>query len=120
MKWLNAIKYGAILWGMIFIEWSIIIFAPVLKNLGQWQFALHYIVLIPMALLAASKYYKKDKKVNGFLLGVVFLVTGIVLDAIITVPLFIGGDYSFFTETLMLVGFAEMILVVGLYSLLKK
>ncbi len=120
MKTLRAIKFGALLWGFIFVEWSIIMFAPVLKDLGQWQFVLHYLVLIPLVMICAKWYYQKKDKTNGFLLGVVFLLTGIVLDAIITVPLFIGGDYSFFTSWLMLVGYAELILVVGLYKLLKK
>jgi len=88
MKLLRAISVGALLWAFIFVEWSIIIFAPVLKDLGDWQYLIHYIVLIPIVIFGASYYYKSNNKVNGFLLGIVMLIVGLILDAIITVPFF--------------------------------
>ena len=123
MKLLRAILIGALLWVLIFVEWSILIFAPVLKDLGNWQFLIHYIVLIPIVIFGASYYYKSKDKVNGFLLGTVMLVTGLVLDAIITVPLFVGPQgvtYSeFFFSLLMLIGYAEFLLISGFYWMKK-
>ena len=122
----RAIKTGIVVWVTIFIEWSIIIFAPILKDLGNWQYLLHYIILIPIIYYALQYYYKTKDKENGFLVGTVILLTGIILDAIITVPLFTipqgVGYLEFYLNPLMLIGFVEFILVswyVG-YRLVKK
>ncbi|MBC8501233.1 MAG: DUF5367 family protein [Nanoarchaeota archaeon] len=123
MKVLRAILIGALLWALIFVEWSIIMFAPVLKDLGNWQYLIHYIVLIPIVLFGASYYYKSKDKVNGFLLGLVMLLTGIILDAIITVPFFTSpqgvGYIKFFFSISMLVGFVEFIAISGIYWIKK-
>ncbi len=123
MKILRAILSGIIIWVLIFVEWSVIIFTPVLKDLGDWQYLIHYLVVIPIIIIGASYYYKGKNKVNGFLLGLVMLVAGVILDAIITVPLFTspkGVDHmKFFFNPLMLIGFAELIIVTGLYWMKK-
>ena len=116
----QAITAGAMLWGIIFIEWSIIVFAPVLKDLSaNGQFLVHFLVLIPIVIFGAQYYYRKADKTNGFVVGLAMLATGIVLDAIITVPLFVGQDGTthaqFFLNPLMLAGFAEFLIIMGLY-----
>ena len=124
MKLPRAILTGTILWAIIFIEWSIIIFAPVLKDLGNSQWFIHYILLIPIVLLGASFYYKKAGLVNGFLLGLVMLITGIILDAIITVPLFTkpqGTGYAgFYLSAWAVVGYAEYLIISGAFWLKKS
>jgi len=119
MKILRAILIGALLWALIFIEWSIIMFAPILKDLGSWQYLIHYIVLIPIVIFGAYYYYQSKDKVNGFVLGLVMLLVGIVLDAIITVPLFTipqgTGYLEFFFSISMLVGFTEYVAISGIY-----
>jgi RsiW-degrading membrane proteinase PrsW (M82 family) len=121
MKIFRAILSGLMIWALIFIEWSIIIFAPVLKDLGNWQYLIHYILLIPIVIIGASYYYKGRDKTNGFSLGLVMLVTGLVLDAIITVPFFTapqGVSYiEFFLAPLMLIGIVEYIVISGLYGM---
>ena len=59
-------------------------------------------VLLPGASLGAHLYYRMGNQTNGFLLGVyMFLIAGI-LDALITVPVFVmplGGNHlTFFTD----------------------
>ncbi len=60
------------------------------------------IVILPAALIGAHLYYREGFDTNGFILGAVMFLGAMILDAIITVPLFIipnGGDYfSFFGE----------------------
>ena len=88
MRLLRGILIGVLLWVIIFVECSIIIFTPGLKDLGNWQYLIHYLVLIPIVIFGVNYYYKCKDKVNGFLLGLVMLISGLILDAIITVPLF--------------------------------
>ena len=119
MKIVRAISTGALIWALIFVEWSIMVFAPMLKDMENLQWAISYILLIPIVIFGASLYYKSGDKVNGFILGSVMLATGLILDAIITVPFFIepqGGSYtSFFLTATAITGYAELILIAGVY-----
>lgn len=59
-------------------------------------------VIIPAAVIGAHLYYRKGYRTNGFVLGTVMFLVAMILDALITVPVFIipnGGDYlSFFGD----------------------
>lgn len=118
----RAILFGALLWVLIFVWWSILMFVPGLTE--TIQYIIHFVLLIIAASYIASRYYKKKDKVNGFLLGLVFLVTGIILDAVITVPLFTipqgTGYLDFFFNPLMLVGYVISVLTVGIYDKVKN
>lgn len=77
------------------------------------------IALIPITIFGANFYYKKGNKTNGYKLGVVMFIVAMVLDALITVPLFIipeGGNHlAFFTDSGFWLIAVEYILVVGFY-----
>ena len=122
MKALRAILVGVLLWILIFIEISITMIGLKLSDLAVW--IIHYILLIPFAILCAWIYYKKKNKLNGFLFGISILIVGIILDLIITVPLFIitqGGSYTdYLSNIYLLIGFVELIIITGIYSLLRK
>jgi hypothetical protein len=112
----RAIGLGIFGWILIFIEVSIFQIGLAISGIHQW--IIHYILIIPISTLIAWLYYRKGDKVNGFLLGFIFLVTGIVIDAIITVPLFMQGQYTeFFIDPFLWLGFIEMIIVVGIYDI---
>lgn len=121
MNILRAIVTGTIAWALIFVEWSIIMFAPILKDLPNiWQWIIHYVVLILIVSLVTHFYYLgKDRHTHGLLVGLVMLVTGIILDSVITIPLFIlpqGGTYSsFFFQWLMIAGYIELLIVTVAY-----
>lgn len=119
MKILRAILSGVITWALIFVLWPIIMSTPVLKDLGNWQYLIHYIALVPIVILGAYYYYKSGDKVNGFILGLIMLATGQILDAIITVPFFIipqGSSYTkFFINPLIWIGFVEFVVITYLY-----
>lgn len=122
MKTLRAVSLGALLWILIFIEISITMIGLKLSDTTVW--IIHYILLIPIAVLCAWLYYKSKDKINGFVLGIVFLIVGIILDMIVTVPLFIipqGGNYgTYFSNGFMLAGFLELIILVELYDLMRR
>jgi hypothetical protein len=80
--------------------------------------------MIPLGIFIAWLYYKSKDKINGFLLGLFIVITGIVLDLMITVPLFIipsGGTYiSYFSEIFLIIGFIEAVIIIGIYDFFKK
>ncbi len=121
MRAKRAIIIGVLAWMLIFIEWSIIMFAPVLKDIGRWQWLIHYIILLVIAIYCASLYYKRKDKLNGFVLGMVFLLVGTILDLIITVPLFIDGGYiAYYSNYLLWIGFAEFVIITWIYGRLRR
>jgi len=113
MKYIRAVLFGAVAWALVFVEWSILAFTPGVKDIGNWQWVIHFLVLIAIISFVVSIYGKGKYVMNGLLLGAIMLVTGIVLDAIISMPLFIapqGTSYSeFFLNPWMLVGYVEFL-----------
>lgn len=77
------------------------------------------IAIVPAALLGARTYYQKGPMTGGFALGLAMFSGAIILDAIITVPVFIipnGGTHlSFFADPgFWLIGI-EYVAVVAAY-----
>jgi hypothetical protein len=119
MRVLRAILAGILLWVLIFVEISIVQVG--LQVTGVVADIIHYILLIPMGIFCAWFYYRGKDKTNGFLLGLVMLITGIVLDLVITLPLFLKGDYiGFYTDPFLWAGFLIALVVVGTYDLARK
>ncbi len=110
----RALGFGALMWIFIFVLWSIIIFIPALQDKETTQFVVYWVLLIPVVLLTAKWYFKADPPTlkKGILLGIIALVVGSILDAIITVPLFIEGNYGeFFLNKLMYIGYAWFLIL---------
>ena len=82
------------------------------------------IAIIPAAMLGAYFYYRKGYQTNGFLLGAMMFFITIILDALITVPLFVipaGGDHiSFFTDPGFWIVGLEYIIAVTIFWWLKR
>lgn len=81
------------------------------------------VALIPAACLGAHLYYRRGHKTRGLYLAFAMFVGAVLLDAFITVPVFImpnGGDHlSFFGDPgFWLIG-AEYVVVVVVYWRLK-
>jgi len=95
-----------------------------LRDEATIQWIIHVVLLIIVAPLIAIQYYKSGDRVNGFLLGLVFLITGIILDLIITYPLFITTQgtslQEFFLQWQMLVGYTVLIVSIGIYHIIKN
>lgn len=96
---------------------------PVLANpetQANWALAL---VLIPATALGARFYYKKDYQTNGLVLGTFMFGLAILLDACITVPVFIlpeGGNYiTFFGDPVFWLIGVEYISLIALYGSIR-
>lgn len=112
----RAIKAGIMLWILIFVLWSIIMFMPYLKDHLNIQYLVWWIVEVVLVLLLA-KWYFKQRKPNtkeGFLLGIILLVCGTILDLIITVPLFVKSYGEFYGDWRMWAGFGILLITATL------
>lgn len=99
-------------------------FVPVMSDpdlQANWVLSL---VLIPAAALGAHLYYRKGHPTNGFVLGIAMFLVAMILDALITVPVFImpyGGNHlTFFTDTGFWLIAIEYISVVAAYRLIQR
>ena len=120
MKIMKPILYGAILWVLIFFEVSILMFGFGLK--GILYYIIHYILAVILVEITTLLYFKKGKAnfKKGIIVGVIFSITGIVLDSVITVPLFVK-DYSLmFGDIGLWIGMLLGIITAGVVGAIKK
>ncbi len=75
-----------------------------------------------MAGIVALLYFKKEKAnfKNGILAGIIFAITGIILDSVITVPLFVKDYGLMFGGLGLWVGVILEILTIGVVGAVKK
>lgn len=109
----RAIGYGVMLWILIFVVWSIVMFLPWFKDSEMRIYVTHWILLVPMVLLLAKWYFKAVTPTlkRGLFLGLIGLVTGTVLDMLITVPLFVKSYALYYSDWRQWLGFALSILL---------
>jgi hypothetical protein len=105
MNKIRAILTGALVWLFVFTVFTGLSYVPVIKDSLNQQAIITGILIIPFAIFGASIYYKNGNKDNGFILGIIMVVTALALDALITVP-FVeipnGRSYqSFYTYPLL-------------------
>jgi hypothetical protein len=99
-------------------------FVTIMDNADQQANFVLMMTIIPAALIGAHIYYRRGYKTNGFLLGTAMFFGAMILDALITVPVFIiptGGDYmSFFGDLGFWLIAVEYISVVAAYWQIEK
>ncbi len=107
MNYKRALIFGIGVWVAAFVTISIFMFAPWFKESQLRIQIAWWLIEIPAVLLLAKWYFKMDPPTikKGFLLGVIGLVVGTVLDMVITVPFFVKSYAVFYTNWLMYVGF---------------
>uniref|UniRef100_UPI003561D8EE DUF5367 family protein n=1 Tax=Mariniphaga sediminis TaxID=1628158 RepID=UPI003561D8EE len=74
-------------------------FVPIMEDTDLQANIVLMAAIIPAAYLGAHLYYRRGNTTHGFVLGSVMFLSAIVLDAIITVPVFIipnGGNHLAF------------------------
>ncbi|WP_431134690.1 DUF5367 family protein [Psychroserpens mesophilus] len=133
MKTQRAILLGICIWTIAILFYSISYAIPILENLDTQANIVLFVVVIPLVWFGCYLYYKKDNKTHGLKVGQILLIIAAVLDALITVPLFVipngGNYYSFFTSLGYWIIAFEFLLVASLYwyvcvqskrSILKK
>lgn len=122
MKFWRAVLLGALIWVLVFFEVSILMFGFKLNPPNSLYYIIHYVFFVIFVLLASLIYFRKAKAglEQGLLLGIMFILVGIVLDSIITIPLFMKMDYSFLIGGEMLVGYVVSLIVCMIVGVLKK
>jgi len=113
---------GALLWALIFFEVSILMFGFKLEEVTLN--VIHYILLAVLISFTALIYFK-DKKIKrnlkeGITLGAMYVAIGLILDTLITVPLFVKAYSRFFVNSPLLIGLAETLLITSITGMLKK
>ncbi|HAT03913.1 MAG TPA: hypothetical protein DCS29_04035 [Candidatus Magasanikbacteria bacterium] len=109
----RAFGYGAMLWVIIFVVISILIFLPWFKDSEFRVDIAWYILEIPIVLIWAKMYFKADPPTTkkGLMLGLVALVAGTILDMIITVPLFVKSYAMYFGDWMLYIGYVELLVL---------
>ncbi|WP_298504416.1 DUF5367 family protein [uncultured Maribacter sp.] len=123
MKYFRAIRIGIIIWIIGVSVYNISFFLPILENPAKQANTALFIAVIPLVWYGARQYYEKDNHTQGYRVGLTFFLIAAILDALITVPLFIipYGDshYEFFTDLgFWLIGL-EFIAISALYWFAK-
>lgn len=117
----RAIWTGAISWVLVFFEVSILMFGFGISNIDTS--VIHYI-LFPITILIPTLIYFKKPKIKlgakqGLYLCLIFFATSLVLDLIITIPLFVK-DFSFLLNPYHLIGLIESFIVTIVVGAMKK
>jgi|GEM_PF-1695655 len=103
----QAFLFGILFWLTIFVEISIIGSSPDLSSTGTGGFVFnqmgHTVHLIAIALIAAllARLYYKDSRpafIDALQVAVLMALIGIILDIMITVPVFINSYTAFFAD----------------------
>lgn len=113
MKHKRAVITGIILWLLIFVVLSILMFTPFLKDKTMIQYIIFWILLAPMTLLSAKWYFKMDPPnlKKGLCLGLIILGVSTVLDLVVTVPVFVKSYSTFFSDWKLYFGLSEILLL---------
>lgn len=121
MKLLKTISFGALLWVLIFFEVSILIFGFDLND-GALYYTTHYILSILLVGIITAIYFNKEEAnfSNGIRVGIVFAITGIILDSIITIPLFVKDYGLMFGDIMLWISIVLGILTAGTVGAIKK
>lgn len=123
MNKLRAVLSGIISWALIFASFAIMSFVPGLKDSETYQHIVLCIVLIPIVIVGARYYYKKGDKTNGLITGLVMVLSGLIMDALVVVPLVVipqGGSYTeFFSRPFEWIVVMAYVLIVYVYYRMK-
>lgn len=122
MKFWRAVLTGALIWVLVFFEVSILMFGFKLNPPNSLYYIIHYIAFIIFVLLASLIYFRKAKAGfwQGLFLWITFIIVGIALDSIITIPLFMNMDYSFLISGEMLIGDVISLIVCLIIGVVKR
>lgn len=120
----HVIISAVIVWAIGVAAFVASYFAPFMSDpdlQANWVLSL---VLLPATLLGVHIYYRRGHSTNGFKLGATMFFVTVILDACITVPVFImpyGGNHiTFFTDPGFWLIAVEYISLVVAYWQLEK
>ncbi len=120
----NAVLAGLLVYiiGITFFIGSY--YVPLMDDQELQSNSILAVAIIPAAILGALFYYRNNHTTNGLALGFVLFLIAAILDALITVPLFIipeGGNHvDFFTNPWFWLIGVEYVLTVVVYRYFRK
>lgn len=98
----RAILIGIIIWVLGVSVYMISFYLPLLEDKELQANIILFMTVIPLVWYGSAFYYKKEKDIHGFRIGLIFLAVSVVLDALITVPVFMKPNgvthLMFFTD----------------------
>lgn len=101
MKTIRAILVGVVIWILGVSAYTVSFYLPIIEDAELQANLVLLLSIIPLVWFGSVAYYKKEKATHGFLVGLVFLAVSGILDALITVPVFMVpqgiNHYEFFT-----------------------
>ena len=101
MKTKRAIVLGMGIWSIGVLLYWFSHFIPLTDDVETQANVVLFMAIMPLVWFGCDIYYRKEHKTHGYWVGQTMLLTAVVLDALITVPLFVipsGGTYfTFFT-----------------------
>ena len=102
----RASAFGVMLWVAAFMVISIVMFTPWFRDSIMRVNVAWWILEIPVVLLLAKWYFKEVEPTtkNGVRLGVIGVIVGVILDMIITVPLFVKSYLTMYSDWKVYVG----------------
>ena len=120
----RAVLSAIMAWTLGVVAFVASYFVPVMSDPDEQANRVLFVMIIPAAAFGAWFYYQKVPQTNGFMLGTFMFLITIILDASITVPLFIipaGGDhFTFFGDPSFWWIGIEYISVVAVYHHLLR
>lgn len=107
---------------LLFIEVSVIGFTPGLATMGEYGFtllpvgaAIHFVLLAILAALLAKLYLRKASTPmpprEGLRAAAIMAVTGLALDAAVTVPFFVKSYSHYYAKWTLWAGVAVFVIV---------
>ena len=119
MKSTRLILSGVLLWLFVFSIFAALSFVPVIQNSEALQGVIIGLCLIPFSFFITTFYFKKDNKTNGMPIAIILVCIALVMDVLITVPLFEipyngRGYVAFFTNPLLWILVVENIIIIYL------
>lgn len=120
----RAIISAVIVWTLVMVFYIASFSMHILDNAELQANLMISLALIPCAKAGASFYYRTGARTSGLLLGAMMVLIAIILDSLITVPVFFipegGSHLTFFSDPGFWVIAFEYFLIVVIYSILKK
>ncbi|MDD5382149.1 MAG: hypothetical protein PHH60_00620 [Candidatus Margulisbacteria bacterium] len=116
MNWGKALGYGIVLYAIMFLLGSVLMFGP--KLTGN-TFGIAMIVASVIILWLAARMYKLSSLNQGAQVGAVWLVVEAVLDYVVLAQMFNKGSLSIYSWSL-LTGYALIVIVPALVGAMAK
>ena len=122
MNWKRLLWQGILFWIVLFVLISIVMFLPFLAGKIVIQNIIVFIIDIVAAFIFATWYFQKAKGGigNGIIFGIGILLIGIILDMIITVPLYVNSYIEYFSMWTLYLGILLVIITCAIAGAMKK